>query len=62
MTDKIADLRNIVFVAHGERKETRDKYVRIDHPYKNPALDEKMLVCKKGDTGPENTYFLNINP
>ncbi len=48
----LLDIGEIVFVAHGERKETREKYIRIDHPYKNPAFDEKMLVCKKGGKGP----------
>jgi len=48
----LLDIGEIIFVANEERKETREKYVRIDHPYKNPGFDEKVLISKKGDKGP----------
>lgn len=48
----LLDIAEVVFAAVSERKETREKYIRIDHPYKNPAFDEKMLVCRKGEEGP----------
>ena len=48
----LLDIAEVIFVAVGERKETRDKYARIDYPYRNPTLDDKILICRKGDTGP----------
>jgi len=48
----LLDVAEVVFTAITERKETRDKYTRIDFPYKNPTLDDKVLICKKGDKGP----------
>jgi len=48
----LIDVAEVMFAAVSERKETRDKYKRMDHPYKNPTFDEKILICKKGPQGP----------
>jgi succinate dehydrogenase/fumarate reductase flavoprotein subunit len=48
----LLDVAEVVCFAAAERKETRDKYKRIDYPYKNPVLDEKVLVCRKNTDGP----------
>ena len=41
-----------IFTFEETGKETREKYRRIDHPYKNPTFDEKILACRKGPKGP----------
>lgn len=43
----LLDLGEVIFTAVRKREETRDKYNRLDFPFANPALDGKMLVCKK---------------
>ena len=43
----LLDIGEVIFVAVSERKETRDKYSRLDYPFTNPVLDGKMLICKK---------------
>jgi succinate dehydrogenase/fumarate reductase flavoprotein subunit len=48
----LLDVAEVIFAAIEERKETRGKYARIDHPYENPGFDEKVLVCRKGPEGP----------
>lgn len=48
----LLDVAEIIFAAVLERKETRDKYSRIDHPYKNPTFDENNLACRKGGRAP----------
>jgi succinate dehydrogenase/fumarate reductase flavoprotein subunit len=48
----LLDVAEVMFAAVSERKETREKYRRIDHPYKNPTFDEKILACRKGPKGP----------
>lgn len=48
----LLDVAEVIFTAVCERKETREKYSRIDYPYKNPTFDEKILICRKGDSGP----------
>jgi hypothetical protein len=35
-----------------ERKETREKYSRLDYPFTNPMFNGKVLVCKKVDGRP----------
>jgi succinate dehydrogenase/fumarate reductase flavoprotein subunit len=47
----LLDIAEVIFAAVSERKETRDKYTRIDHPYRIPGLDEKVLICTKGAEG-----------
>ena len=47
----LLDVAEVIFAAVSERKETREKYKRIDHPYKNPAHDDKMLICRKDEKG-----------
>jgi len=41
------DIGELVFIAAGERKETRGNYVRPDYPYTNPLMNNKVLICKK---------------
>ncbi len=48
----LLDVAEVMFAAVSERKETREKYRRVDYPYKNPTFDEKMLTCRKGPKGP----------
>jgi succinate dehydrogenase/fumarate reductase flavoprotein subunit len=48
----IMDIGELVFTAVRDHKETREKYSRIDHPFRNPVLDGKTLFCKKGKRGP----------
>jgi len=48
----LLDVAQIVCAAALKRKETRDKYKRIDYPFKNPVLDEKVLFCQKSVDGP----------
>jgi succinate dehydrogenase/fumarate reductase flavoprotein subunit len=43
----LLDIGEVIFVAVSERKETRDKYSRLDYPFANPVLDGKMLICKR---------------
>jgi len=48
----LLDIGELVFLAISKRQETREKYHRLDYPYKNPVLDGKVLICRKGDDGP----------
>lgn len=48
----LIDLAEVIFLAVMERKESRDKYNRIDFPFQNPLLEGKMLVCRMGEKGP----------
>ncbi len=48
----LMDLGELVFAGTLERKETREKYSRIDYPYRNPMLEGKRLVYKRGEGGP----------
>ncbi|MCF8095327.1 MAG: FAD-binding protein [Desulfobacteraceae bacterium] len=48
----LLDVAESVFSAVSERKETRDKFKRVDYPYKNPFFDNKVLVCRKAADGP----------
>jgi len=48
----LLSVAEIIFAAVSERKETREKFTRIDYPYKNPVFNDKILICKKGDNGP----------
>ncbi|MBW1767881.1 MAG: FAD-binding protein [Deltaproteobacteria bacterium] len=48
----LLDVAEVVFAAVSKRKETREKYSRIDYPYKNPTFDGKTLICRKGEKGP----------
>ncbi|MBN1106903.1 MAG: FAD-binding protein [Deltaproteobacteria bacterium] len=48
----LLDIGQIVISAHEERKETREIYTRIDHPYRVPALDGKILICRMGEKAP----------
>ncbi len=43
----LLDIGQLVFAASLERKETRGSFVRQDYPFTNPALGNKVLVCKK---------------
>jgi len=45
------DIAELVFLSVMKRQETREKYTRIDYPYRNPVLDGKNLICRKGDSG-----------
>ncbi len=42
----LLDIAEVIFLAVIERKETRDKFFRLDFPFQNPLLDGKRLVCK----------------
>jgi succinate dehydrogenase/fumarate reductase flavoprotein subunit len=46
------DIAELVFTAIIERKESRGNYARIDYPFTNPMLNNKMLICKKADDKP----------
>jgi succinate dehydrogenase/fumarate reductase flavoprotein subunit len=48
----LLDIAEAIFIAVLERKETRDKYARLDYPFTNPMLDGKMLVCKRKGNKP----------
>ena len=37
----------VIFLAAGERKETRGKHVRLDYPFTNPLLTDKFLTIRK---------------
>lgn len=43
------DLGELVFLASLERKETRGNFVRVDYPFTNPLLNNKVIVCKRVD-------------
>ncbi len=43
------DLGELIFIAAGERKETRGKHVRPDYPVTNPKFDRSLLFIKKVD-------------
>ena len=48
----LLDIGELVFAGILERRETREKYSRIDYPYKNPVLDGRILVYSKSEHGP----------
>jgi len=54
-TLNLLDLGELVFVAAGERKETRGSHVRIDYPFTNPLLN-KLLVVKKAADKPATEW------
>jgi len=43
----LLDIGELIFLAVSKRKETREKYTRLDYPFVNPTLDGKILICKK---------------
>ncbi|MFC2007400.1 FAD-binding protein [Chloroflexota bacterium] len=43
----LLDLGELVFIAAKERKETRGLHTRVDYPYTNILLDNKVVVVKK---------------
>jgi succinate dehydrogenase/fumarate reductase flavoprotein subunit len=43
----LLDIGELIFLAVSKRKETREKYTRLDYPFANPTLDGKLLICKK---------------
>jgi len=43
----LLDIGELIFLAVNKRKETREKYTRLDYPFANPTLDGKILICKK---------------
>jgi succinate dehydrogenase/fumarate reductase flavoprotein subunit len=43
----LLDIGELIFLAVSKRKETREKYTRLDYPFTNPTLDGKILICKK---------------
>jgi succinate dehydrogenase/fumarate reductase flavoprotein subunit len=45
------ELGELIFLTAKERRETRGKHIRVDHPFTNPLL-EKLLVVKKTEKGP----------
>jgi len=42
----LLDIGEVILLAVNERKESRDKYFRLDFPFQNPLLDGKILICK----------------
>jgi succinate dehydrogenase/fumarate reductase flavoprotein subunit len=46
------DLAELVFLAALQRKETRDNHVRVDYPFTNPLLNNKMLICRRKGNNP----------
>jgi succinate dehydrogenase/fumarate reductase flavoprotein subunit len=48
----LLDLGELIFLAVIKRKETREKYFRLDYPFTNPTLDGKILICKKKGNRP----------
>jgi len=47
----LIEIGEMVFLGILERKETRERFARMDYPYRNPLLDDKILVYRKGDNG-----------
>ncbi len=45
----LLDLGELIFIAAGERKETRGRHIRPDYPVTNPQLDKAVLFIKKMD-------------
>ena len=46
----LLDIGEVIFATVSHRRETRDKFSRLDYPFANPVLDGKILVCgKKGN-------------
>ncbi|MFC1868448.1 FAD-binding protein [Thermodesulfobacteriota bacterium] len=45
----LLDVGELVMHAVGERKETRGKHTRADHPFTNPLLDKLLIIKKDGD-------------
>ncbi|MBW1803345.1 MAG: FAD-binding protein [Deltaproteobacteria bacterium] len=48
----LLDIGELVFLGIHRRKESREKYARMDYPYRNPLLDGKIMIYKKGEDGP----------
>ena len=48
----LLDIGKLIFEGILSRKETRDKYSRVDYPFANPAHVGKNLFYKKGEAGP----------
>jgi succinate dehydrogenase/fumarate reductase flavoprotein subunit len=46
------DLGELVFVGALERKESRGLHHRIDYPYIDPLLNDKVLAIKKVEGKP----------
>lgn len=42
----LLDIAELIFLAVIERKESRDRFFRLDFPFQNPLLDGKQLICK----------------
>jgi succinate dehydrogenase/fumarate reductase flavoprotein subunit len=57
----LLDIGELIFLAISKRKETREKYTRLDYPFTNPTLDGKILICKKVDNRPV-AEWRGINP
>ena len=48
----LLDIGELIFLSVFERKETREKYSRLDYPFTNPMFNGKVLVCKRVDGSP----------
>ncbi len=48
----LLDVGELMLLAVLERKETREKFSRLDYPFTNPMLNAKVLICKKRDGRP----------
>ena len=48
----LLNIGELVFAGIRERKESREKFARMDYPFKNPLFDGKRLIYKKGEDGP----------
>ncbi len=57
----LLDIGELIFLAISKRKETREKYTRLDYPFANPTLDGKILICEKVDNRPV-AEWREINP
>jgi len=57
----LMDVADLHLAACMERKETRDDYIRIDYPEKDPAL-EGMLLYQRLDNGKPKADFRKVKP
>ncbi len=48
----LIDLSEITIIAANERKETRGRHFRADHPFANAALDKMLLYVKQANGKP----------